>query len=318
MITDIPTKNDFYTMADHIVNEAWEKVANLAYEFREFELWNNFYKESEYFSEPDVRNLDHYWFFARPKLITAFNLILQSIEFRLKGLIVEISPYLLITNATRNPPKPDSNGNISFSEFHTLDSQDLIKVHNTFASKALPDQFTTWFNSIRTLRNRFMHSIDKKTDIMPNLIFTSIIEAHNYLNPESAHWIWHRYKYRAAHASGGINVENEEDEEFSGIVWSMLQTHYEFTAAISACPKESVRKLFGYTKSDAKDNNSKESFYCKKCVSVMEKSWNFDSKHLDYALETVQYHRGKKMYICSFCLDEQKTKPRGIWEENDD
>ncbi|ECH0512556.1 hypothetical protein V3F66_004588 [Salmonella enterica] len=317
MIIDIPTKSDFYTMADHIVNEAWEKIADLAYDYREFDIWNDFYKESEYFSESDVRNTDHYWLFARPKLITAFNLILQSIEFRLKGLIVEISPYLLITNATRNMPKADSDGNISFSEFHTLDSQDLIRVHNTFASKALPDQFTTWFNNIRNLRNRFMHSVDNKTDIMPHLIFTSIIQAHNYLNPESAHWIWHRYKYRATHASGGVNVGIEEDEEFSGIVWSMLQTHYEFTAAISACSKESVRELFGYAKNDAKDNNPKESFYCKKCVSVMEKGWNFDDKHLDGALETVQYHRGKKMYICAFCLDEQKTKPRGIWEEDD-
>lgn len=31
MITDIPTKTDFYTMADHMVNEAWEKIADLAY-----------------------------------------------------------------------------------------------------------------------------------------------------------------------------------------------------------------------------------------------------------------------------------------------
>ncbi|BHD75844.1 MULTISPECIES: hypothetical protein [Enterobacterales] len=93
----------------------------------------------------------------------------------------------------------------------------------------------------------------------------------------------------------------------------MLPTHYEFTAAISACSKELVRELFGY----AKNNNSKESFYCKKCVSVMEKRWNFDDKHLDGALKTVQYHLGKKMYICAFCLEEQKTKPRGMWEEDD-
>ncbi|WP_109372814.1 hypothetical protein [Proteus genomosp. 6] len=316
MIIDIPTKNDFYTMADHIVNEAWEKVTDLAYNFDEFDIWRRFYKEPEYFLGSDIRNLDHYWAFARPKLITAFNLILQSIEFRLKGLIVEISPYLLITNATRNPPKSDRDGNISFSAFRTLDSQDLIKVHNTFSSKVLPDQFTTWFNDMRTLRNRFMHSVDKTTDIMPDLIFTAIVRAHNYLNTESAHWIWHRYNYRATHASGS-NIDIKEDEEFSGIVWSMLQTHYEFTSAISVCSKESVRELFGYTKNDTEDSNPKESFYCRKCVSVMEKGWNFDSKHLDRALETVQYHRGKKMYICAFCLDEQKTKPREIWEEDD-
>ncbi|MBA1686614.1 hypothetical protein G9H12_24070, partial [Escherichia coli] len=180
MITDIPTKTDFYTMADHMVNEAWEKIADLAYDYRDINLWNSYCKTSEFYTESDIKNLEHYWLFARPKLITSFNLILQSIEFRLKGLIVEISPYLLITNATRNTPKPDSEGNISFSDFHTLDAQDLIKVYNTFASKSLPDDFITWFNSMRILRNRFMHTVDKKTDIMPELIFTSVVRAHNY------------------------------------------------------------------------------------------------------------------------------------------
>ncbi len=192
MITDIPTKTDFYTMADHMVNEAWEKIADLAYDYRDINLWNSYCKTSEFYTESDIKNLEHYWLFARPKLITSFNLILQSIEFRLKGLIVEISPYLLITNATRNTPKPDSEGNISFSDFHTLDAQDLIKVYNTFASKSLPDDFITWFNSMRILRNRFMHTVDKKTDIMPELIFTSVVRAHNYLNTESAHWICKR------------------------------------------------------------------------------------------------------------------------------
>ncbi|MDU4843633.1 MAG: hypothetical protein E6X49_21190 [Leclercia adecarboxylata] len=318
MITDIPTKTDFYMMADHMVNEAWEKIADLAYDYSGNDIWNGSYRESKYFSESDTNNHEHYWKFARPKLITAFNLILQSIEFRLKGLIVEISPYLLITNATRNPPKPDNEGNISFSEFHTLDAQDLVKVYNTFTSKVLPDDFTAWFNKLRTLRNRFMHTVDKKTDIMPELIFTSVIRAHNYLNTGAAHWMWYRYEYRAAHSSGGVDSELEESEEFSGVVWAMLPTHYEFTVAISACSKESVSSLFGYTKNNTRDDNPKESFYCKKCVSVMEKGWNFDSKDLDFALETVQYNRSKGVYICAFCLNEQKDKPLGIWEEIDE
>ncbi|PAV94236.1 hypothetical protein CJD50_21720 [Hafnia paralvei] len=32
IITDIPTKYDLYTMADHMVNEAWEKITALANE----------------------------------------------------------------------------------------------------------------------------------------------------------------------------------------------------------------------------------------------------------------------------------------------
>ncbi|TGI34179.1 hypothetical protein E5P47_20235, partial [Escherichia coli] len=61
MITDIPTKTDFYTMADHMVNEAWEKIADLAYDYRDINLWNSYCKTSEFYTESDIKNLEHYW-----------------------------------------------------------------------------------------------------------------------------------------------------------------------------------------------------------------------------------------------------------------
>ena len=56
-----------------------------------------------------MQNKNYYWSFARPNLITTFNFTLQSNRFRLKGLLIEISPYLLITNATRNLPMTTIN-----------------------------------------------------------------------------------------------------------------------------------------------------------------------------------------------------------------
>ncbi|MEQ9927016.1 hypothetical protein PJ912_14405 [Pectobacterium colocasium] len=319
MITDIPTKDDFYAMADHIVNEAWEKVAGMAYEHRDIGVSNRFFSESEYFTEKNFIDIDdNYWKFERPKLITALTLILQSVEFRIKGLIVDISPYLLITNATRNPPKADDQGNISFSEFHTLDAQDLIKVHDTFSGNKLSNEFTDWFRTMRMLRNRFMHTVDKSTDITPELIFTSVAFAHKHLNKESPHWIWHRYQYRTEHSSTGIDYESRYGEGFSSAVWEMLPTHYEFASAIFSCSKESARKYFGYIKNEPGDANPKESFYCQKCLSVMEKKEYFDSKNIDSALKTVQYNRKSNSYICAFCCDEKNTKPRDWEDENEE
>jgi hypothetical protein len=59
MRIDIPTKSDFFTMAEHIVNEDWGKIAHLAYDFRELDIWNSCYKESEYFSDSDVRKISN-------------------------------------------------------------------------------------------------------------------------------------------------------------------------------------------------------------------------------------------------------------------
>lgn len=317
MITDMPTKDDFYTMADHMVNEAWEKVADLAYDYYNYGESNDFKTQSSYYDDGDLANLENYWQYARPKLITAFTLILQSVEFRLKGLIVEISPYLLITNATKNLPKSDSEGNISFTEFHTLDAQDLLKIYNAFSSVKLPETFSEWFKNMRILRNRFMHTVDKNTDITPEFIFTSVVTAHRYLNSESSHWIWHRYQYKVAHSSGGVVNGMEDKEEFSGTVWEMLNIHYEFTSVISVCSKQAALDFFGYHKISPGDIHVKESFYCKKCVSVMEKRFNFDGKHIESALETVQYNRKLEKYICAFCHDQQDVKAKGIWEECD-
>ena len=58
MIIDIPTKEDFYSSADDMVNEAWEKISNLAHEYYELDSKNQFYLSSEYFTDEDIYGLD--------------------------------------------------------------------------------------------------------------------------------------------------------------------------------------------------------------------------------------------------------------------
>lgn len=297
MILDIPSKEDFYVTADHMVNEAWEKVTNLAFDY----VYFSDYSES---SAEEEENFYKYWNFARPKLISAFTLVLQSVEFRLKGLIAEISPYLLITNTAKNLPKTDEIGDISYSQFHTIDAQDLIKVYETFSNKKLSKSFSQWFQEIRILRNKFMHTVDKSSDITPELIFKCIVIAHKELNPDAPHWIQHRYNYKALHSNGGHSISND----IAGEVFEMLQTHYELSGAISASSAQVVKEYFDFDK-------EKESFYCKKCLSVMIKSEDFDSKHIDYCFGTVQYKRKLNKYLCIFCLDTQESKSINIWED---
>lgn len=306
MITDIPTKQDFYSTADHMVNEAWEKVADLSYAFNDLLVWNKFCIESEHFSDDDVVDLEQYWSFVRPKLITALSLVLQSVEFRLKGLIVDVSPYLLLTSVVRNIPRNDEQGNISFSQFHTLDAQDLIKVLGAFSMNKLSDEFIEWYKEMRILRNKFMHTVDMKSDITAELIFKSIIFAHNNLNPDSPHWIWHRYNYKAIHSANGINFKGAE----SGLIHEMLQTHLEITGAISVSSDSVCKIFFGYDK-------NKTGYHCKECVSVMQKSEHFDGKHIEGNIETIQYNRKTRKYVCIFCHHTQSEKPGDIWEHDE-
>ncbi len=305
MIVDIPTKSDFFASADHMVNEAWENISMLAHNYFDLEINNHFYLSSRNEYEEFILNLDEYWNFARPKLISALTLVLQSVEFKLKGLIADISPYLLITSSSRQIPKADDKGVISFSQFHSIDAQDLITVYETFSDKKLSTKFKKWYAEIRVLRNKFMHTVDKSSDISPELIFKSIVFAHNELNKKELHWIAHRYKYKAEHSGCGIDFGKEPE---SGYIIEMLQVHYELTGAIHVCSREGANEFFGF---DIEEN----SFYCRHCVSVMSQYEWFDSKHIDYCLGTVQMNKRSGLYQCVFCRNEYEELPDSVLDD---
>jgi DNA-directed RNA polymerase subunit RPC12/RpoP len=305
MVVDIPTKNDFFSSADHMVNEAWEKIAVLAHNYYEIERKNLFYEDSEHFTDEDILCLDDYWNFARPKLISALTLVLQSVEFRLKGLIAGISPYLLLSSSARQIPKADEKGVISFTQFHSIDAQDLIKVYETFSEKKLSVKFKKWYEEIRILRNKFMHTVDLSSDISPELIFKSIVYAHNELNNDEFHWIVHRYQYKADHSHGGIAFGKNDTP---GLIFEMLQVHYELTGAISMCSRELANELFDFDKED-------DSYHCKHCVSVMSRYEWFDSKHIDYCIGTMQKQKRSGKYKCVFCRNEYNTIPESPFDD---
>lgn len=306
MIIDIPTKEDFYSSADDMVNEAWEKISHLAIEYYEIDSRNQFYKTSEYFTDEDIWGLDRYWDHARPKLISALTLVIQSVEFRLKGLIAEISPYLLLSSSSKNIPDVDESGVRSFAQFRSIDAQDLIKVYEIFSGKELSSKFKMWYGNTRILRNRFMHTVDKCSDIKPELIFKSVVFAHNELNHGGSNWIWHRYKYLARHSGRGVDLNKDE---ISGEIVGMIQVHYELTGAINSCSRAVANEVFSFDKSAV-------SFYCKQCISVMVRDEYFDSKHLDDCIGTVQKNKRSEKYQCVFCCTKYEKLPESIWEDD--
>lgn len=306
MIIDIPTKDDFYSSADDMVNEAWEKISHLAKEYYEIDSRNQFYKISEHFTDEGIWGLDRYWDHARPKLISALTLVMQSVEFRLKGLIAEISPYLLLSSSSKNIPDADKSGVRSFAQFRSIDAQDLIKVYEIFSGKELSLKFKKWYDETRILRNKFMHTVDKSSDIEPELIFKSIVVAHNELSHDETTWIWHRYKYLAHHSARGVDWNKDE---IPGEISEMILAHYELTGAINSCSRAVANEIFRFDK-------SAESFHCKQCISVIVKGEYFDGKHLDDCVGTVQKNKRAEKYQCIFCGTKYEKLPESIWEDD--
>jgi hypothetical protein len=121
-------------------------------------------------------------------LSTALSLIQQGTEFLLKGHIATVSPYLLILGDPSNYPSKSHERNIRFSEFKTIDAQDLVKVYNTVSTGRLPDNFRQRFEDLRSKRNIIMHTVDPELYIKTKELFVEILEICHYLiEPNS--WI---------------------------------------------------------------------------------------------------------------------------------
>ncbi len=102
----------------------------------------------------------------------------QALDFLLKGRIAEISPYLLISSSSSDWPKGADKKDTPFSEFHTPDSQELIRIHNAVYHNRLSQEFMDSFEALRRLRNSLMHTVDKRIalsarDVILNIFLAS-------------------------------------------------------------------------------------------------------------------------------------------------
>jgi hypothetical protein len=185
MIIDIPTFDDFESSGIIYLNLAWNSVQEILLTLDEADIadW-----------ETDHEVSDEFWASAQKPLITSLALVQQATELLLKGKIVEVSPYLLISGDPKNWPRGCDKADIPFVDFRTIDAQDLIRVFNTVACKRLDDSFIEIYENLRRVRNRIMHSVDKKFRTNPKEIMLTILEViHNLAEPCS--WINKRRNY---------------------------------------------------------------------------------------------------------------------------
>src|ERR1035437_2923933 len=153
MITEIPSAEDFHEAGFNSLNLAWTIVTELSHELEnaQVEEW-----------DADNEVADEYWSKAQSPLANALTLVQQGLELLLKSKIAKVSPFLLLSKEVRDWPSSDKN-DVSFADFRTVDTADLIKLHNSVCSDRLEDAFIQLFNLVRTRRNQIIHQgQDKK------------------------------------------------------------------------------------------------------------------------------------------------------------
>ena len=225
MITDILTKEDFYSSGIDYAMMAYTNVLDMVLLLEEL----NFDENDEEVKE--------YWESARGKLKSSASLLHQGIDFLLKSRIAEVSPFLLIENNPEKFPKLNSGGKVAYSEFHTQDSSKLPKIHNTFCSTPLTARFTELYESSRTRRNKIMHTIDNRLSIAAKDILRESIEL--ILNFTNENWVELRHEFLTHSPEYQLLQEDK-------VVKARLQS--EFGALKIALTNEEFKKIYAIDK----------------------------------------------------------------------
>jgi hypothetical protein len=178
MIVDVPTPDDFNASGTDFLNIAWGMIVDLSFNLKtRQEIWGGFDEVA-----------DDYWKAAQRPLATALSLVQQGTEFLLKGHIATISPYLLLSGDPSSWPSKCHEREVRFSEFKTIEAQDLIRAYNTVKNQRLPPEFQTRYENLRSKRNTIMHSVDPNLRIQPKNLLIEILEICHYLIAPKA-WI---------------------------------------------------------------------------------------------------------------------------------
>lgn len=200
MIIDIPTPEEFEITGVSLLNLAWDSVSALY-----LDLENS--KMNEWDDNGEVT--DEFWQAAQRPLANALSLTQQGIEFLLKARISKISPFLLIDGTSRDWPKGCHERDTSYSDFRTIDAQDLIRVHDTVQNQRLDKSFCQRVEALRRTRNAIMHSLDRRLRHSPSDLWKTILDvSYHLLGPQK--WIVFRQKYledtpsSIAHGSEGL------------------------------------------------------------------------------------------------------------------
>lgn len=276
MIANLPTATDFYQSGNELLNFAWDTTSNLLTEF----------DEAGYYGYDKDEISDKYWAAARRRLTTSLAIAQQGVEFILKGKIAAISPYLLISEPPSRWPSPYEGKAIEFSDFKTVDAQDLIRIYDTFSDTPLNAAFTEKFHSLRERRNAIMHSVGNNVSIHVTDVIESILFVHKALFPNES-WPAVRREF----------LENSPDSELGSGEYATNRTCWEVSIVKDLLKPAQVIELLGIDK-------KQRSYICPKCLGRANTDSGFEFK---LAVLRPKSATATRLY-CPVCNEEHEIE----------
>ena len=269
MISNIPSAQDFYDSGKELLGFAWDTVAELLLNLDEVD-----------FGVDKEEVSDAYWDSAKRRLSTALSITQQGVEFALKGKIADVSPFLLISDHPSKWPSPYEGAPLNFSQFRTIDAQDLARVHDTFSSVPLPPDFIVRFVSLSEKRNTIMHSVDKSLNVPVLEVIDSILFMHKKFFPTET---WGQVRYQ--------HLLRSPDIFLGSIEYVQNIVCREMALIVDLLKPTKVKAYMGIDKKQRR-------YFCPNCYSEA----NHDAGDFEYKLAVLS-PKGKdsKRVYCPIC-----------------
>lgn len=284
MITEIPTAEEFAQSGTAYLNLAWESTVQLALNFDNADI-------DEWDRTGEVT--DEYWSAAQRPLATAVTLVQQGTEFLLKERIAAVSPFLLISADPSGWPRGCQSNDTPFSQFKTIDAQDLLRVHDTVAESRLSPQFADRFNTLRRQRNSIMHTVDRGTRFTATEVITSILEiSDNLLGPCS--WVSCRRSF----------LETDPDSVANSSDYVECVVSREMSKIIDLLDPAALKRFFGF-------NKRQRRYTCYNCYAAC-RDWNLPLKTAQLKPNTPT----SSTVYCFVCEETLAVKRRACEDED--
>lgn len=296
MIVDVPTATDFRNHGAKFLNLAWDVMLRHADAMNAFEEIEEIEAEER---EAFARSIS-------ADVSLAVSLAHTGVDHLLKAGIAEVSPYLLVSSGPRDWPKPGKQG-VSFADFHTLESQELVRAYSVVAAQKLPDEFVNQHEKIRQIRNRLIHTVDPRlAPAVKDLILAIFVSTHTLVGP--AAWI----------AMRRVGIDKSPGASLNDLVGTNAVLALELRQVVEWLGAGEVKRYLGIDK--------KRRFYsCPGCLRDCERdAW----EHLDCIAQLASKDSTETILRCVACgvdstVSREKCrdpdcKGNVLWPEHDD
>lgn len=278
MLVNIPSANELNEIALRLYFDAWDRTTTIASNFMvafEDSVWP-WLTNSEWTDE-----WNEYLSQAQSELGAIAATAQQSAEVRLKSIICETDPYILLLKSDLKIK--ETGGDLEFADQRTLDAVDLPAVVRTLTPFPLPQSYIQQYQELRRLRNKVMHTGMHQDLLEPQKLVLMLSKQYVALWPDGR-WLSRRVDFDGNSATAFFHDER----------WSSVQSKVmgELPITIALFNNALFKKCVGTSKSSLKGH----------CPSCKSRTASKLGAHTEPTVSR-KSNDSAKCYMCEVDLD---------------